>query len=91
MLDVATKFQKVFERLEDEDPHFKLELNHGPPTSQDWEDAHVFTQFLQKFYDATVRLFGSLYVTSNLYFTKVCAIESALTEWGKSLDPSLKA
>ncbi|CAL5347426.1 unnamed protein product [Camellia sinensis] len=91
MLDVATKFQKVFERLEDEDPHFKLELNHGPPTSQDWEDANVFTQFLQKFYDATVRLSGSLYVTSNLYFTEVCGIESALTEWGKSLDPSLKA
>ncbi|XP_028126932.1 zinc finger BED domain-containing protein RICESLEEPER 2-like [Camellia sinensis] len=46
MLDVATKFQKVFERLEDKPPHFKLELNHGPPTTQDWEDAHVFTQFL---------------------------------------------
>ncbi|CAL5408167.1 unnamed protein product [Camellia sinensis] len=46
---------------------------------------------MQKFYDATVRLSGSLYVTSNLYFTEVCGIESALTEWGKSLDPSLKA
>ncbi|KAG5544583.1 hypothetical protein RHGRI_017121 [Rhododendron griersonianum] len=36
-----------------------------------WDDARVFTQFLEKFYDATVLLSGSSYCTSPLFFTEV--------------------
>ena len=90
MLDVGTKYQKVFERLEDDDPHFKLELN-DKPTAQDWDDACVFTKFLEKFYTSTVRMSGCLHLTSNLFFTEVCAIESFLSEWSKSLDYCLSA
>ena len=86
MLSTALKFQKAFERLEDEDPHYPLELSDGCPTTRDWDDAQYFADFLQKFYDATVRLSGSLYVTSNLYFTEACAIESFLLGWGKGLE-----
>ncbi|CAL5429095.1 unnamed protein product [Camellia sinensis] len=89
MLNTALKFQKAFERLEDEDPHFCLELNDIPPTTKDWDDARHFTSFLEKFYDATVHLSGSLYITSTMYFTEVCAIEGFLCECAKSLDPSL--
>ena len=83
MLSTALKFQKAFERLEDEDPHYPLELSDGCPTTRDWDDAQYFADFLQKFYDATVRLSGSLYATSNLYFTEACAIESFLLGVGK--------
>ena len=60
-----------------------LKLSDGCPTTRDWDYARYFADFLQKFYDATVRLFGSLYATSNQYFTDACAIESFLLGWGK--------
>ncbi|GFY98587.1 hypothetical protein Acr_12g0011280 [Actinidia rufa] len=86
MLSTALKFQKAFERLEDEDPHYPLELSDGCPITRDWDDARYFADFLHKFYDATVRLSGSLYVTSNLYFTEACAIESFLLGWEKGVE-----
>ncbi|XP_028051265.1 zinc finger BED domain-containing protein RICESLEEPER 1-like [Camellia sinensis] len=89
MLNTALKFQKAFERFENEDPHFCLELNDIPPTTKDWDDTRHFTSFLEKFYDATVHLSGSLYVISTMYFTEVCAIEGFLSECIKSLHPSL--
>ena len=46
MLDAATKYHKVFERLENDDPHFKLELNNKP-TTQEWDDA-CFHKVLRK-------------------------------------------
>ncbi|GFZ00827.1 hypothetical protein Acr_14g0004620 [Actinidia rufa] len=70
--------EKAFERLEDEDPHYPLELSDGCSTTRDWDDARYFLDFLQKSYAAIVRFSGSLYVTSNLYFTEACAIESFL-------------
>ena len=60
MLSTALKFQKAFERLEDEDPHYPLELSDGCPTTRDWDDARYFANFLQKIYDVIVRLSSSL-------------------------------
>ncbi|KAG5553647.1 hypothetical protein RHGRI_011517 [Rhododendron griersonianum] len=86
MLATAIKFQKAFERLEDEDPLYPLELSDGCPTTRDWDAAHYFADFLQKFYDATVHLSGSTYVTSNMFFNEVCAIQGFLFEWTKGLE-----
>ncbi|KAG5548554.1 hypothetical protein RHGRI_014043 [Rhododendron griersonianum] len=91
MLAVAIKFQAAFERLKDEDPHFILELNDNVPQNVDWDDARVFTQFLEKIYDATVLLSGSSYCTSPLFFTEVCAFESSLSEWSQSMDYCLSS
>lgn len=91
MLAVTIKFQAAFERLKDEDQHFILELNDNVPQNVDWDDARVFTQFLEKFYDATVLLSGSSYCTFPLFFTEVCAIESSLSEWSQSMDYCLSA
>jgi hypothetical protein len=38
-----------------------------PPTFVDWERIKIFLKFLKLFYNATMRLSGSLYVTSNMY------------------------
>ncbi|XP_077237332.1 zinc finger BED domain-containing protein RICESLEEPER 1-like [Tasmannia lanceolata] len=86
MLETALKFRKAFERLEDEDVLFVTELKDGSPTFEDWDNARVLTHFLKTFYDATLRLSGSLHVTSNSYFHEVFKIERQLYELLKSED-----
>lgn len=72
MLDAAIKFEKAFERLEDYDIAYMNELSK--PTTKDWEIARIFTKFLVVFYEVTVRLSGSLYVTSNTVFHEISTI-----------------
>ncbi|XP_031257249.1 zinc finger BED domain-containing protein RICESLEEPER 2-like [Pistacia vera] len=40
MLDVAVKFKKAFQRLEDEDPNYITDLSHDTPSNEDWEKAN---------------------------------------------------
>lgn len=64
MLSTAFKFRKAFERLEEEDEHyrnyFKEDVdgsgNTRPPKPEDWDNAAVFVQFLEIFKNATVKL-----------------------------------
>lgn len=98
MLEVAIKFQKAFERLEEEDPQFVTDLSRGssndpskgPPKERDWEVARVLVAFLSKFYDATRKLSGTLYCTSNMYFQEVCNILSTLNGWAEDADIELQ-
>ncbi|KAI8550983.1 hypothetical protein RHMOL_Rhmol06G0149200 [Rhododendron molle] len=85
MLSTALIFQKAFERLEEEDPHFLIELHMGPPTTQDWDDARNFSKFLEKFYETTLHLSGSSYATSNLYFNEVMVIDKFLSDYLKDV------
>eukprot|EP00268_Persea_americana_P044179 TRINITY_DN4464_c0_g2_i4.p1 TRINITY_DN4464_c0_g2~~TRINITY_DN4464_c0_g2_i4.p1 ORF type:complete len:722 (-),score=131.76 TRINITY_DN4464_c0_g2_i4:535-2700(-) len=91
MLDIAMKYQKAFERLEEDDPLFVSEVADfgGPPTLKDWEEAHFLSQFFKRFYNATICLSGSLYVTAHLYFTEIYAIESFLYDMSLRLEDSL--
>ncbi|XP_077228339.1 zinc finger BED domain-containing protein RICESLEEPER 2-like [Tasmannia lanceolata] len=86
MLEIALKFRKAFERFGEEDVLFMAELKDGCPNDDDWDNARVLTQFLKSFYEATLRLSGSLYVTSNSYFHEVFKIERLLDESLKSGD-----
>ncbi|KAH9681179.1 BED-type domain-containing protein [Citrus sinensis] len=84
MLSSAFKFRKAFERLEEEDEHyrnyFKEDVdgsgNTRPPKPEDWNNASVFVQFLEIFKDATMKFSASLTVTSNLYFHRVSTMQS---------------
>ncbi|XP_077211612.1 zinc finger BED domain-containing protein RICESLEEPER 1-like isoform X1 [Tasmannia lanceolata] len=89
MLEIALKFQKAFERFGEEDVLFMAELKDGCPNDDDWDNARVLTQFLKSFYEATLRLSGSLYVTSNSYFHEIFKIERLLDESSKSGDTYL--
>ncbi|KAJ8631852.1 hypothetical protein MRB53_025175 [Persea americana] len=93
MLETAAKFEKVFDRMIDDDDKFKKELEDvgGPPTFEDWEDCRLLTTILQKFYDATTKLSGTSYVTSHLYFSVVSSIENKLNTLMCGFDPCLKA
>ncbi|KAH9684569.1 hypothetical protein KPL70_013593 [Citrus sinensis] len=50
------------------------------------KNANVFMLFLRSFYDITLKLSGSIYVTSNLYFHELCSIHSDLTSLIESGD-----
>ncbi|XP_042944041.1 zinc finger BED domain-containing protein RICESLEEPER 2-like isoform X2 [Carya illinoinensis] len=93
MLEVAETFQKPFLRLENEDGYFSRycrSVGLSPPSSSDWVRVKIMVKFLKIFYDATVRLSGSLYVTSNAYFQEICGIQSHLSKMSQSNDPVLK-
>ena len=79
MLDLALKFQKAFERLEEDDSEFVTNLDDGTPTSKDWSKAHVLVKFLRIFYNATRKLSGSL---CYLYLTSRASLSHSLYfEW----------
>ena len=67
MLDCALKFVRAFDRLEEEDEHYKLyfyEANGigkkpiGPPSYLDWENVKTFVKFLSIFYEMTLKSLG---------------------------------
>ncbi|XP_031281680.1 zinc finger BED domain-containing protein RICESLEEPER 2-like [Pistacia vera] len=94
MLEVTIKFQKAFELLEIEDSKYSDELSSGErfrglPTCIDWEYARYFLPFLKVFYDTTLRVSGSLYVTSNAYMQDIFGIGLKISKWCRSVDPGL--
>ena len=87
MLDCALKFVRAFDRLEEEGGQYKLYFYEadgngkkpiGPPYYLDWKNVKTFVKFLGIFYEATLRFFGSLFVTSNTYFHELISIEDQL-------------
>ncbi|XP_019179621.1 PREDICTED: zinc finger BED domain-containing protein RICESLEEPER 2-like [Ipomoea nil] len=66
----ALTYQKVFESLES-DCSFKSDLGNSIPDFMDWESVGSLVQLLKCFYDMTIRIFGSSYVTSNTFFTEI--------------------
>jgi len=80
--------------MEEEDGYFVSMLFEGgqgrrglgPPTFEDWENFRVFLKFLKLFYDVTIRLSGSLYVTFNMYFQEICGIQAHLHAFSESGD-----
>ncbi|KAL3510666.1 hypothetical protein ACH5RR_030067 [Cinchona calisaya] len=73
-LDTTQNFEKVFERYEEQDPRFRIDLkNHydGVPTENDWVIVRRFVLFLEHFYQLTLHVSGSLHVTSNIVFNEI--------------------
>ena len=101
MLDCALKFVGAFDRLEEEDGHYKLYFCEvdgngkkpiGPPNYLDWENVKTFVKFLGIFYEATLRFSRSLFVTSNTYFHELISIEDQLQQLcSVDGDPLLKS
>ena len=91
MLEVAQKFEKAFNRIDSQDPYFRFEidLENGVPSKEDWQNARRMIAFLQHFYKLTLRISGSLYTTSNLFFHEIFMVNHFLNEWIKSGDEEL--
>ncbi|XP_077223462.1 zinc finger BED domain-containing protein RICESLEEPER 2-like [Tasmannia lanceolata] len=90
MLNAAEKFEKAFERFDDQDPFFGSELDSGDvdgirkPDHEDWENVRRMATLLQNFYELTIRVSGSLYVTSNTLFHEISEVECLLKQWSES-------
>nr|GMD89744.1 zinc finger BED domain-containing protein RICESLEEPER 2-like [Ipomoea batatas] len=88
MLDSAQKFERAFERFEEVDPNYRHDLlfGDGVPIHEDWESVRRLSMFLQQFYDLTVKISGSLYITANVYLDEVCDVYSTLRSWLQGSD-----
>ncbi|KAL5544003.1 hypothetical protein UlMin_007787 [Ulmus minor] len=91
MLERVLKFKKAFEILDGDANYTKYfeeeRVNgkgiEGPPVHDDWEKARVFVKFLKAFYIVTMKINGSQYVTSNLFFKEICEVQGNLRELGR--------
>jgi acyl-CoA synthetase (AMP-forming)/AMP-acid ligase II len=87
MLSVALNYRLVFDRLA------KKEKLCFPfrPTEEDWEFATYLCDRLKLFYDTTGLLSGTSYVTSSLFFPKICGIYLAIQKWQASDNPTIES
>jgi hypothetical protein len=85
MLSTAEKFQRAFELMGKEDNQLPI------PGYLDWKNARILVKFLKIFYDVTLSLSSSLYVTSNMYFQQLCIIQNTLNDMCVSDDPIMSA
>ncbi|XP_020229505.1 zinc finger BED domain-containing protein RICESLEEPER 2 [Cajanus cajan] len=88
MLEAALKLHKAFEELEMQDKKYieELEKVKGVSSYADWEFVRAILPFLKLFYDATLRMSGSIYVTSNIYMFEVFGIGKKISQMCNSRD-----
>ncbi|XP_031122619.1 zinc finger BED domain-containing protein RICESLEEPER 2-like [Ipomoea triloba] len=79
MLQSALTYQKVFESCEDSDSSFKSDLGDFVPNFMDWESVSSLVELLKCFYDMTIRISGSLYVTATTFFSEISDLNCILT------------
>ncbi|XP_028085593.1 zinc finger BED domain-containing protein RICESLEEPER 2-like [Camellia sinensis] len=98
MLEAAEKFESAFQRMGEEDYNYKqyfLDNEGGErremPTAEAWDNCRVFLKFLRMFYNATKRFSGSLFVTSNTFYTEIFVIENMIGQLIKNNDPILSS
>ncbi|KAH0689722.1 hypothetical protein KY289_017080 [Solanum tuberosum] len=87
MLDTAKKFEKAFERFDLYDGNFSSFLATdvcedgsiaGSIQYEDWANVRNITKFLEKFYELTLKVSGSRYVTCNVHFEDICELDAYL-------------
>ena len=87
MLEVAIKYRKAFDRLKREDncfvPYFE---SLTPPDKADWAKIESFVKFLKLFYDSTLALSGSNYVTCAQFFVQIVVMHLTINRFQTSLD-----
>ncbi|XP_052878729.1 zinc finger BED domain-containing protein RICESLEEPER 2-like [Gossypium arboreum] len=82
MLDTAQNFERAFERFEEQDTNFRAELERGEgwPCVDDWANIRDLRDFLEHFYEVTLRISGTSYVTSNNFFDELSEIDILLRD-----------
>jgi len=69
MLEASLKYKDVFVLLDMQDKKFGVEMaksNGGVPLEEDWEYVRSVLPFLKMFYDSTMCISSSSYVTSHM-------------------------
>ncbi|XP_031099798.1 zinc finger BED domain-containing protein RICESLEEPER 2-like [Ipomoea triloba] len=80
MLKNAVTYQKVFEAYEENDSSFSTDLGESVPDFMDWYSIEHMVKLLKCFYEMTLRISGSLYVTANNFFSEISDLSCMLSE-----------
>ena len=64
----------------------KKKMVEGHPESNDFENVKCFIKFLKIFYDVTIKISGSKYCTSNLFFIELVKMQEAIMKLCSSGD-----
>ncbi|XP_050207126.1 zinc finger BED domain-containing protein RICESLEEPER 2-like [Mercurialis annua] len=91
MLNTACMYQRVFEEYEETESSFKNDLGESVPSSSDWESVRELCGMLECFYKMTLRISGSLYVTSNNHLNEISYLCTILQDWMGSTDSGLRS
>ncbi|XP_075490956.1 zinc finger BED domain-containing protein RICESLEEPER 2-like [Primulina tabacum] len=85
MLESAISLKRAFDSYADIDLAYVNDLLKPPydgiPSEYDWERASLLVKFLGHFYKLTLAISGSLYVTSNIIFHEISAVDMLLKQW----------
>ena len=95
LLDTALHFQRVFDKYQSSDVSFRADFsNDGPypvglPTADDWLVVKHVVITLKHFYDLTLRVSGTSYVTSHTFLDEISDVDDLLKSWILSDDAYL--
>ncbi|XP_055835200.1 zinc finger BED domain-containing protein RICESLEEPER 2-like [Solanum dulcamara] len=94
MLDTTVKFERAFSKMYDDDHKYLkycLETNNvgGHPSIDDWKNVKVFINFLEIFYQVTLKFLGISYVTSNSFFHEIFNLQKIICKYVRSEDSIL--
>ncbi|GKF04571.1 hypothetical protein Tco_0035239, partial [Tanacetum coccineum] len=81
MLEVAQAYEDAFDRYDLEDVTFGNAIRKkglSVPTSEDWDKARKLCGFLKMFYDVTLRISRTKYVTSHTLVVELSSIRELL-------------
>ncbi|KAM3266747.1 hypothetical protein P3L10_003742 [Capsicum annuum] len=99
MLETTQHFELAFERYSFYDNGFLDYLRTSPCedgskasafVSEDWENVRTMVKFLKTFYDLTLKVSGSNYVTTNVHFVKIAELDLILKDMIENQDSNLK-
>lgn len=93
MLKTAVVFRKAFKNLKAKyQPYVKeLRKSWGAPDDDDWDKVSYFLPFLEIFYDATLNLSGSRYVTGNAFVEEIYDIGFTIKNYINDLNVGVKS
>ncbi|GJU60689.1 zinc finger BED domain-containing protein RICESLEEPER 2-like protein [Tanacetum coccineum] len=94
-LSVAIQYERVFDSFVEEDyvyacdlregdgDEFEVDKKEGPPgipESKDWANARLLVVFVKHFYDMTLQVLGTKYITSNSYLECINCLDTILKQ-----------
>ena len=84
MLNTTCKYERALERFDDEDPLIRNQVLSGNENNEmsedDWTNARSLCTFIEKFYELTLRVSGSLYITSNSFLHEISNVACELID-----------
>jgi hypothetical protein len=82
VLELALELQEAINRYVALDKRYKLN-----PSEQEWEKVKELVVCLKVFYDATLKLSGTKYLTLNLFFPEFCEVYLSIKKMRSIFNP----